>query len=248
MEVKDYRIYEFSRKEKAVSFFEGMALDALLAWLFYDSFVWMLPGIAVIVFFFREKKRVMARSRMRRMRQQLREFLNAMIAALQTGRSVENAFIQAVKDSGQYFGKDTELLLEMKRICAAIMVSEPLDKLLMELAHRAHMEELEYFSEVFAVGKRSGGNLISIMKYTARMLRERMEAEDEIATVIARKRMEFYMMSVIPMVMVIYLRICAAGLVGRLYGNVPGMLVMTICLGVYGGCYVYGQRLLETEV
>lgn len=181
------------------------------------------------------------------MRLELREFLSAMAAALQTGRSIENAFLQAVKDTGEYMGKDTPLLLEMKRICAAVRVNEPLDALLAEFAGRSHMEELEYFSEVFAVGRRSGGNLIALMKQTARMLRERMEAEDEIATVIARKRMEFYIMSVIPMAMIVYLRIGVPGLIGRLYGNALGALVMTGCLGIYGGCYLYGQRLLENE-
>lgn len=245
--IKNYRIYDFSKKEKAVCFFEGMMLNALLAWLFYDSWIFIIPGMLIVFFYFREKRRVLARRRMRRMRQQLREFLNAMIAALQTGRSIENAFAQAVKDSEEYFGKDTELLLEMKRICAAIRVNEPLEKLLSEFADRSCMEELEYFAEVFKVGKRSGGNIVSIIKHTTRMLRERMEAEDEIAAVIARKRLEFYIMSVIPMAMIFYLRFGAAGLVEQLYGNAPGVIMMTVCLGVYGGCYVYGQRLLEKE-
>lgn len=247
MMIKDYRVYDFTAKERAAGFLEGMMLNALLAWLFYDSWIFMIPGILVVIFYFHEKKHILARRRMRRMRQQLREFLNAMIAALQTGRSIENAFAQAVKDSGEYFGKETELLLEMRRIGAAVSVNEPLDKLLSEFAGRSRMEELEYFAEVFTVGKRSGGNIVSIMKHTTRMLRERMEAEDEIDTVIARKRFEFYMMSVIPMAMICYLRFGAAGLVERLYGNVPGIITMTVCLGIYGGCYVYGQRLLETE-
>lgn len=245
--IKDYRIYEFDKKEKRRSFLEGMALNALLAWLFYDSFLFIVPGLVIVGFYLREKKRVLSLRRMRRMRRELREFLNAMIAALQTGRSIENAFLQAVKDTGEYLGKDTEFLLEMKRICAAVMVNEPLDRLLAEFAARSHIEEMEYFAEVFAVGKRSGGNLISIMKHTTRMLRERMEAEEEIAAVTAKKRMEFYIMSVIPMAMILYLRIGASGLVSRLYGNLLGVLVMTVCLIVYGGCYLYGQKLLETE-
>ena len=31
------------------------------------------------------------------------------------------------------------------------------------------------------------------------------------------------------------------------YGNITGMIVMTGCLAVYGGCYLYGKRLLERE-
>lgn len=245
--IQDYRVYDLNRRERAVCFLEGMALNALISQLFYDSWLFLIPGMLLVFFYFREKKRVLARRRMRRMRQELREFLNAMIAALQTGRSIENAFVQAVRDSREYFGKDTELLLEMKRICAAVGVNEPLDKLLSEFADRSSMEELKYFAEVFAVGKRSGGNLVSIIKNTTRMLRERMEAEDEIAALTARRRLEFYIMSVIPMAMIVYLRIGAAGLITRLYGNGFGAAVMTVCLVIYGGCYLYGQKLLEAE-
>lgn len=181
------------------------------------------------------------------MRTELQQFLSALIAALQTGRSIENAFAEAVKDLGNYAGTDTELTRELKSICAAVSVSEPLEKLVMELAYRSHLEELAYFGEVFSVGKKSGGNLVAVMRHTIRMLKERLEAEEEIYTVITQKRLEFYVMSVIPAAMIVYLRIGASGMMEQLYGNAVGALVMTVCLGIYGGCYLYGQRLLEIE-
>lgn len=242
---KDYRIYEFDKKEKAVTFLEGLLIDGLVAFLFYDSAFAMLPGMVLILFYGKEKKRRLARKQMREMRKELKEFLNSLIAALQTGRSLENAFLEATRDQARYMGKNTPFVTELKQICVKVSLGEPLEGLVADFSKRSHLEELEYFSEVFSIGRRSGGNLVGIMKNTIHLLQERMEAEEEIATTITEKRLEFQIMTVVPLAIILYLRIGASNLIGRLYGNLVGILVMTGCLVIYGGCYLYGKRLLE---
>ena len=74
-----------------------------------------------------------------------------------------------------------------------------------------------------------------------------LDAEEEIATAVTEKQLEFQLMSVIPLAIIGYLRITAGTLLEHLYGNITGMIVMTGCLAVYGGCYLYGKRLLEGE-
>ena len=245
--IKDYRIYEFCPKEKVQCFLEGMLLNGIIALLFYNSFYALIPGMVLVVLYQKEKKRMLIQKRTEQLRVELKEFLNTLIVTLQTGRSMENAFLEAYKDTMAAVEKETVFLREIRRICTGIEMGEPLEKMLAEFAARSYLEELQYFSQVFSIGKRSGGNIVSIMKNTIRMLQERMEAEKEIATAIAEKRLEFQVMTVIPMAIILYLRTAAGGLLDVLYGNLTGVLVMTICLGIYGGCYLYGKRLLEFE-
>ncbi len=244
--IKDYRIYEFTRKEILFCMLEGMCLNAVISILFFDSLWAMIPGCFLIVFYFKEKRRKLVRQRMQKLRMEFKEFINTLIAILQTGRSMENAFSEAFKDLSRYEEK-TVFLKELQKICAGISVGESLEKLLLDFSARSHMEELEYFAEVFSIGKRSGGNLVGIMKNTIRMLQERMDAEEEIYTILAEKRTEFYLMCIIPLVMIVYLRFTAGTMMESLYGNITGVLVMTACLLIYGGCYLYGKRLLEIE-
>ena len=245
--INDYQIYEFTRKEKIVAFFQGMALNALISILFYNSMIAMIPGIVVVILFMKEKKRLLMRKRLRRMREDLKEFFHSLIAALQTGRSMENAFLQGSRDLAEYLGKETEIVIEMRKICAGVSVGESLERLILDLSERTQMEELEYFAEVFSVAKSSGGNLILIMKNTIRMLQEKMDVADEIYTIITEKQLEFYLMCVIPLGIIFYMRIGAETMIEQLYGNVMGIVVMTGCLMIYGGCYFYGKRLLEFE-
>ena len=245
--IKDYRVYRFNRKEKISALFEGMFLNAIVSFLFFDSFVAMIPGILLVILYVKEKKRRLMRKRFRQLRTELKEFLNELIVALQTGRSIENAFAEALKDTERYLEKETLFVLEMKKICAGVSIGESLEKLILQFAYRSHLEELEYFAEVFSVGKRSGGNLIAIMKNTIRMIQEKMDGEEDIYTVIADKQMEFQVMCVIPFVIIIYLRISAGTLMNHLYGNITGIAIMAACVLVYGGCYLYGKRILEIE-
>ena len=150
-----------------------------------------------------------------------------------------------MKDTAAYLNEDTEFISEMKRINTRVGLGEPLERLLLDFSYRSHMEEMEYFAEVFVIGKHSGGNLVNIMKNTIRMIQERMEAEEELYTILAEKQMEFQIMCIMPMAIILYLRIGGGNFMHSLYGNLNGIFVMTICLLVYGGCYLYGKRLLE---
>lgn len=245
--IADYLVYEFSKKEKIIYFLQGFALNLVISILFYNSFWAIIPGNIFIILYMKEKKRILVRKRMRRMREDLKQFFYILVAAMQTGRSMENAFLQGTKDLSEYLGKETEIVMEIKKICAGISIGEPLEKMLLNLAVRSHLEELEYFAEVFLIARNSGGNIIAIMKNTTRMIQEKMDVADEIETMITEKQLEFYLMSVIPLGIIVYLRFGAATLLEQLYGNTLGIIVMTICLMVYGGCYFYGKRLLEFE-
>lgn len=88
---------------------------------------------------------------------------------------------------------------------------------------------------------------MGIMKNTIRMLQERMDVEEEIYTVLTEKQTEFHLMCVIPFAIILYLRISAGTLIESLYGNMTGIAVMILCLLIYGGCYLYGKRILEIE-
>ena len=55
----------------------------------------------------------------------------------------------------------------------------------------------------------------------------------EIDTVITAKKMEFQIMSVIPLGIIGYMRLSFPEFMAGLYGNLPGAAFMSICLGAY---------------
>ena len=66
--------------------------------------------------------------------------------------------------------------------------------------------------------------------------------------VIAARRYELNLMSLMPAGIILYLRLTFSGFVEQLYGNPAGAAVMTVCLAVYAGAYYLGRRMVRIEV
>ena len=104
------------------------------------------------------------------------------------------------------------------------------------------------FAEIFATGKRNGGDLIAVMKDTARTITQTVDTERQVASVLASRRYEQRIMNVIPFAMILYLRLGCPGFLDPVYGNAAGICVMTVCLGLYLTARYLGRRMLEIEI
>lgn len=105
-----------------------------------------------------------------------------------------------------------------------------------------------YFAEVFAYAKRSGGDLIAIIRNTASIISDKNEVVKEINTIISGKKMEQTVMNIMPFGMIIYLRIASPEFIEPLYGNLFGAAVMSVCLVVYAAAFMLGRKITDIKV
>ena len=82
----------------------------------------------------------------------------------------------------------------------------------------------------------------------ARTIGEKIDTEREIQTMLAAKKLEFEIMSVIPFIMILYMKMTFGEFLSVLYGTWTGCIVMSICLVLYLGAYRFGRRLLQIEI
>ena len=68
-------------------------------------------------------------------------------------------------------------------------MNENIESILKDFAERSGIEEIQHFADVFGF-KRTGGNLVEIIRTTTRMISERIEIKQEIETSLAAKRQE----------------------------------------------------------
>ena len=122
------------------------------------------------------------------------------------------------------------------------------EQVLTSFSKRVNQEDVNNFVTVFAAAKRTGGDSISILKETVRIIGGKIKTEREIQTVLAAKRLEFHVMCVIPLGMIGYMRMAFPEFLNVLYGNIPGVLLMTGCMVVYLFAYRLGNRIIKIEV
>ena len=89
---------------------------------------------------------------------------------------------------------------------------------------------------------------LEIIRNVVRQIGEKIDVEREISTMISAKKMELTIMSVIPFAMIGYMRISFPEFLGVLYGNLAGVIIMSVCLVVYLISYEMGKRMVEIEV
>jgi len=180
-----------------------------------------------------------------------KKFKDGIIAvsfALNVGYSIENAFGQAVDELALMYGDDSDIVVKFKLIVIRLGQNENLEDILDDFAEESKVEDIMYFAEIFRYAKRSGGDLMAVIKNTAQIIQQKEEVMSEVDTIISGKKMEQRVMSLIPAVIVIYLKVTAKEFIQPLYGNIAGIIIMTVCLAVYVVSDMWAKRIVNIEV
>lgn len=179
---------------------------------------------------------------------QFKELMQTFSALLNTGYSVENAVKESLKEMHVFYAEDAAVLRELEIMVRQIRMQIPVEQAVEELAERTRLTDVENFAGVFVTAKRSGGDMISIIRNTANQIGDKIDVKREIDTMLAAKKYEFRIMTMIPFGIVLYMSVSFPEFMGKLYGSIIGTGVMTGCLIVYLGAYGLGQKIIEIEV
>ena len=115
----------------------------------------------------------------------------------------------------------------------------PLEQIWKEFADRVGQEDVSNFVSVFVAAKRAGGDSIEMIRNAVKQICEKIEVKREIEMTMSAKKLEFQVMSVVPFGIIFYMRIAFPDFVEVLYRNFLGIFVMTVCLAVYVGHFIW---------
>lgn len=216
-----------------------------LALFFYRS-IWAVFPLSVVGYLF---ARMEMRKRVNRIKKdltlQFKECILSVSASLKAGYAVENAFLESRGDMKMLFGEDSYIYHELELIRRGLVINITLEEQLADLAERSGSEEIMQFASVFTIAKRSGGSLPEIIRDSAELISQRIDAGQEMHTILSGKCMEQNIMKCMPFAVILYIGISSPGYFDGLYGNIQGVAVMTMCLVIYLAAYVMGEKILR---
>ena len=163
----------------------------------------------------------------------------------------EQEFRRQFRDSIQTIGMydaNTRIRKEYGQMVRKLDLNLSVVTVLNEFAAEVKQEDVTNFITVYAAAKVSGGDSIAIIRDAARTIGEKIDTEREIQTMLAAKKLEFEIMSVIPFIMILYMKMTFGEFLSVLYGTWTGCIVMSICLVLYLGAYRFGRRILQIEI
>ncbi|MEE3467553.1 MAG: type II secretion system F family protein [Eubacterium sp.] len=242
----DYNAYTYSLKEYVIYGAIGAAGGLGIMLLFYSH--WIMAAIGILVGgagFLKIHKKNLFEKRKWQLMVEFRDALASMIAALSAGYSMENAVGEALRDLTLLYGEERIILRELRDIRSRTELGVPLDELFYDLGVRSGVSDIIVFSQVYTTARRSGGNLVKVMKRTADAINEKTDIEREVRTMIAGKRLESLCMMVIPLMIIVYLRVFSPGFLNPLYHGMSGRLFMTVALVTYLAAVWWSRRIMN---
>lgn len=243
-----YKKYEMSKTQYILSLFKGILIALTIAYLFYENLFYAIIFMPYLHIYMKNSAREIQRKKKQELVNQFKDGMLAVSFSLNVGYSIENSFKEALGELILLYGNKSDIVIQFKTIIYRINVNENIEDILDDFAAKSNSEDIMYFAEVFRYAKRSGGDLISIIRNTANMISEKIEAKNEIETVISGKQMEQKIMSIVPFGIILYLKMSSPEFIEGLYGNAVGIVVMTVCLILYIVSYWLAQRIVRIEV
>lgn len=244
----DYDSYKLSVREIVTGIAVYSVIAVMVSVLFFDSLIPCLVFTPGILVFLRKIADGKCRQRKNKLNNEFKEMLLSLSANMAAGYSLEKAFVPACHElDGMYQGK-SYIRQEMLLIINGLEMSSDVESLLRDMADRSGLQDVKEFAHVVAVAKGSGGNLIRMMKKMVENIDRRLEVEEEIDTMIASKRLEQNIMSAMPFVIILYLRVCNPGYMDALYGNALGIAAMSACLVITAAMVIWGRKITDIHM
>ena len=244
----DYGTYRFTRKELIRNLALYLMLDAVFSFLFYRSliaFVIFLPGVYL---FLKSRRIELTRQRSRKILAEFTTGMQMVNASLQAGYAMENAFREATAELRKIYPEDSFIMTEFRYILTQLRLNVPVESLLMDLGRRTHIEDIIHLAEVFQTAKRTGGDMIGIIRGAVTSIQAKAETREEIETNLSGKVSEQKIMSAAPLAIIAYTSLTSPGFLDVCYHSTLGILIMTGALAVYAAAYLWGKKIMQIEV
>ncbi|MGI6117603.1 MAG: type II secretion system F family protein [Bilifractor sp.] len=225
----------------------GLA-GAAAVWLCYEDIRAFPAGLVTAVILFRMRKKSIIDRKKGIFQKHFGEFLSALYSGVMAGYSMENGVLSAREDLEKLYGNGDVLVFELKDICRQMRLHVPVSRLFSSLGERSDMEDIRNFGEVLTIASRTGGNPDQTIQVCYRAIVEKIDTQQEIETVIAAKKFEQTVMSLIPAGIILYLKLSFGSFMDPLYGNFAGAAIMTAALGIFLAAVWLGERMVRIEV
>jgi tight adherence protein B len=245
----DYDFYSMTGREMLMCIMGAAIAIFGVAYVFYRSIAISLLLTPLALLYPKIRIREIIRERKTELNLQFREMLYSIASSLTAGKSIELAFGEAGKELLiQYSDPNTFILVELQQIIRRIEMNDTVEEALNDLAARSHLEDMVNFADVFSICKRSGGNLVQVVKNSAEIISEKIDVRQEIDVLLTEKRLEYKVLNIMPVFIVLLLSTGAEEFMAPVFTDPLGRVAVTFSLLLFAAAYFVSKRIMDIGV
>ena len=245
----DLRKYELSKLEKLLFIIAVVILGIILSLLLYRNIIF---AVVILPFTNRIRKYVEAMIIEKRKQDymvQFKDFLFMASTSIGAGRSMKDAIGEAIPGIKDIYGGKAILAGELTKVHERLEIGGENDiDVLMDMAISSGMEDCVDFVTIYSICKSTGASLILALNKAASVIIDKMTIEREIRELVKRKESEGLIIFVMPVVVILFLNMCAPDYIAPLYETLVGRLIMTSVVAANIGIYGMIQKITSVQV
>jgi tight adherence protein B len=221
--------------------FAATGLTFLLIYTGTGSLGWALLAFAV-PYIVREWVLRTLKRRRDKFAEQLPDALQVVASALRSGHSFAGALAVVVESGSE------PMKSELQRVVADEQLGVPIQDSLGVVAERMASRDVEQLALVAELQRESGGNAAEVIDRVAETVRERFDLKRLIRTLTTQGRMSRWIVSALPVFIIIFLRIINPGYLHPLLATTGGRVVFGLAAAwaILGSLLI--KRIVEIEV
>lgn len=240
--------FPVTNHEKWMLVVKSILVVLLLDWFFYRSFIAILPLLPVGIKYFQLEKAALIRKKQEGAKEQFKELLLLVSGGQKAGYSADNAFLSSYGEMQSLYGKESSICRMLQVIRIAKENRRSLAEAWYEIGEKTGIREICEFAGIYEISYQSSGNVADIMERTAGIIVEKMDTEKEILVLLGAKRLEQKIMNAMPFLIMLYIMVTSPGYFSELYHTITGVIIMSICLGIYLLSYWASLKIIDISL
>lgn len=245
----DYNSYVMCWKERVLYTALASVIIFAVAYVFYRSLLLSSLLVPLALMYPRQRIRGIIAARKKELNIQFKDMLYSLSSSISAGKTVEGAFREVLKDlSVLYPDPNAFILVEVRRIISRLETNETLESALADFAHRAGLEDMNNFVNVFNICKRSGGNIAEVIKNTSAIINDRIEVGQEVDTMLAERKFEQKVLNVVPILMILLLSATAPDYMSPVFSTAAGRFTMSISILLLAAAWFISAKFCDIKL
>lgn len=260
----NYNVYIMNNKEKITTFLMAFIIGGIAGLTFYggqfrdedglstmatticDVIIFTVVGLIAWKVFFPIRCKQLLDKRKAELTRQFRSLLEALAVSLSSGMNMTESLISAYGDLKMEYSDQAYIVNEVKEMIDGMQNNIPIENMMISLGERSQIDDIKNFGKVFEICYRAGGNMKDIVRRTNSIISEKIEIGEEIETALASNKSQFSAMMVIPVVMMLLLRTMSSSFAAS-FSTLPGVIAITIAIGIFYAAYRLGQKIMDIK-
>lgn len=247
--VPDYSASPATFFDHIIAFLIGFAAGFAVLFIFYKIIpLSIVGGVTVGAVYIFIAARAAGQKRVRALRTQFFDLLEAMSVSMRAGNPVLKALQSAREDLALIYSETSDIIVEMDLILMKFQNAVSLSDAFTDLAERSGLEDIESFASIYRTIEGKSSRADEIIRETQQIIADKMEIEMEIDTLMTAAKSEVNIMLFMPLVILGVIGYAGAGFMDAIYTTPMGRLVATGGLIVFIISFIMARKFSSVQI